>query len=516
MGEKSEAFPLRVAAIDIGSNAIRFFAAEFADPDSHAVLEAERSSVRLGHGVFLTGKLTREAMDAAVGTIAEFKERMARLGVTKSRAVATSAVREATNGERFLARVKKETGIQIEMISGSEEARLVHLAVRNRVAMGKKQWLLVDLGGGSVEVSLADHDAILWSESHTMGSVRLLEELADVGEEPGRFRRLLEEYVSTLRLPSVAEYRRPAGLIATGGNIDALARLSAVRQGPGGSLAIPLAGLRAAIARLSGLSFRQRVDELGLREDRADVIVPAALVYERLAVLAGVEEIHAPGVGVREGVALDLADEAGTARSYRDRQLQQVTAGAVALGRHYMFDEGHGEHVARLALSLFDQLRKLHGLGDADRRLLLAAAILHDIGSYVSYKRHHKHSLYLISNSELPGFTPKDMTLVANIARYHRKSEPASDHDAFVALEPRDQRRVEGLASLLRMADALDREHSRKVDSVRAQVKNKRLVLHIDGRGDLLLEKWALERKSDFFRRVYGLAVVVETTGESA
>lgn len=516
MGEKEGTFPLRVAAIDIGSNAIRFLAAEFSAAGTYTVLEAERSSVRLGHDVFLTGKLTREAMDAAVATIADFRERMAKWGVRKSRAVATSAVREATNGERFLARVKKETGVQIEVISGSEEARLVHLAVRNRVAMGKKQWLLVDLGGGSVEVSLADHEAVHWSESHTMGSVRLLEELAGVGQEPGRFRRLLEEYVSTLRIPSVAEYRRPVGLIATGGNIDALARLSTVRQGPGDSLVIPLEGLRSAIARLSGLSFRQRVEELGLREDRADVIVPAALVYERLAVLAGVEEIHAPGVGVREGVALDLADEAGTDRSYRDRQLQQVTAGATALGRHYMFDEGHGAHVAHLALSLFDQLRKLHGLGEPERRLLLAAAILHDIGSYVSYKRHHKHSLYLISNSELPGFTPKDMEVVANIARYHRKSEPASDHEAYAALEVRDQRRVEALASLLRMADALDREHSRKVDGVRAQVRNKKLVLHIDGRGDLLLEKWAIERKSDFFRRVFGLAVVVETAGESA
>ncbi len=504
--------PVRLACVDMGSNAIRFLAGEFSSEREWAVLASERRPVRLGHGVYLSGRLDPTAMDAAVAALAEFRTRMEDLGVTAYRAVATSAVRESSNRKDFVKRVKTEAGIELDVITGSEEARLVHLAVASKMALGERHWILVDLGGGSVEVSLVDGHGVLWSESHTMGSVRLLEELTEAGAEPGRFQRLLREYVATLRLPAAAGHLEVAGYIATGGNIEELAKLAATPAVNGTSV-LATDDLRAVIERLARTSFRQRVDELGLREDRADVILPAALVYERLAELAYASEILVPHVGIKEGVLVDLFAETVKLDEKEERQQREVLAGALALGRKYLFDEAHGRHVAALALELFDQLAPVHGLERADRKLLQAAALLHDIGQFVSYRAHHKHSLYLIGYSELPNFSEREMLLVANVARYHRKAEPSSGHVMYTQLEPDEQRRVSALAGMLRLADALDREHVQNVTRVTAAISDQEIVLGLEGTGDLLLEGWSLKQRAQMFASLAGRKIKFRVAG---
>jgi exopolyphosphatase / guanosine-5'-triphosphate,3'-diphosphate pyrophosphatase len=506
-------FPLRIGAIDLGSNAIRYLALEVDDQGRQSVLASDRVAVRLGHGVFVSGRLAREAMDAAVAALTAIRQRFDELGVSRLRAVATSAVREASNGEGFITRAHREAGIALEVITGSEEARLVFLAVAARMPLGDGAWVAADLGGGSVEVSLLDANGIIWSESHTMGSVRLLEELSGAGDDPGRFRRLLGEYIDTLRIPAAARARTLAGFIATGGNIEAIARLVGIDGSPSGVGVLPLATLRGVIDTLSRLSYRQRVAELGLREDRADVILPAAMVYERLCALAGAELLHVPFVGVREGVALDLVEELTHGRAYEDRHEREVLAGALAVGRRYLFDEAHGTHVSRLATSLFDQLRDAHSLGASERRLLSVAALLHDIGSFISYKRHHKHSFYLIANAELPALTPREILLAATVARYHRKAEPAADHEPYNELTRSEQASVRRLAALLRLADALDRDHRQRVQRVTVARSGKELVLQLDGAGDLLLERWSLQRRANLFESEFGVRVRLADEG---
>jgi exopolyphosphatase/guanosine-5'-triphosphate,3'-diphosphate pyrophosphatase len=503
------AWPLRVGAIDMGSNAIRYMAAEFTSPRAYTVLDEERAAVRLGHGVFLSGRLAPSAMDGAIAAMASFAARMRALGVEYYRAVATSAVREARNGEEFLERMRAEAGLELEVIGGSDEARLVYLAVRRVVPLAGREWILVDLGGGSVEVSLVDDSGILWSESHTMGSVRLLEELSEVGQEPGRFRRLLEEYTATLRLPSAAAYRSGVGFVATGGNIESLARLAGVEAPPRGFGLLPVERLQGVIDTLARMSYAQRVAELGLREDRADVVLPAAMVYLRLAQLTGAAEIHVPFVGIREGVLFDAVEALTTRPAHADRQQQELLAAAVALGRRFMFDESHARQVCAHALSLYDQLVELHGLGEEERKVLAVAALLHDTGAYISYKKHHKHSMYLIAHSELPGLSARAVNLAAVVARYHRRSEPADRHPEYAGLPARDQEAVTRLAALLRLADALDREHREKVKAVHAHLEAGTLHLRLVGDGDLYLEKWALERKSQLFKRAFKLAIKV-------
>jgi exopolyphosphatase/guanosine-5'-triphosphate,3'-diphosphate pyrophosphatase len=512
MIDEDVSFPLRVAAVDMGSNAIRFLVADFATEAQFITLVSERVPVRLGHGVYLSGRLDPAAMDAAVATVDGFRAQMAELGVEHYRAVATSAVRESKNGDEFIDRVREVTGIEIEPISGSEETRLVHLAVANRLPLGRRRWLLVDLGGGSVEVSLVDRGGTIWSESHTMGSVRLLEVLTEAGADPGRFRRLLDEYVSVLRVPAAVSTGRIAGYIATGGNIETLARLGGARPEPEASR-LAVDSLRAVIERLAAMSYRERVDGLGLREDRADVVLPAAAVYLRLAELCRAEEIIVPNVGVKEGVVLDLVDRLTRARDHADRQTREVLAGAVTVGRKYLFDEAHARHVAELALALYDQLRPLHNLGAADRKILQAAALLQVIGQFVSYKGHHKHSYYLIANTELPNFSQHEMRLVATVARYHRGADPTAQHHPFAGLSEDDQQRVRRLVALLRVAHALDRDHLQRVRDLQARIGSSWVTLHLEASGGLLLEGWSLKKKSQLFADVFRRRVRLRVAG---
>ena len=511
-GEKRPAepvrrFPFRVGCVDTGTNAIRFLAAEFTGPGRYEVLAYERIPVRLGHQVFLTGRLAESAMDAAVEAFGSFREQMSELKLDTFRAVATSAVREAKNGFEFVGRILESSSIHLEMISGSEEARLVHLAVASKVKLTGGTWILVDLGGGSVEVSLVDDMGMLWSESHTMGSVRLLEQLSEAQPDPRGFGALLSDYVSTLRIPAPAQYWSPSGFVATGGNIDALAKLANAPRDEKGVAVFPLSDLSGVMEILARLSYQERVSQLGLKEDRADVILPAATVYHHLARMAGVDTILVPDVGVKEGLILDLAEDLISHTSHEVRQEEQLTKAAMSLGRRFMFDEAHGLHVARLSLSLFDQLQALHGLGAGDRKLLLAAAILHDIGSFISRKGHHKHSLYIIKRSELPGLSPSEMLMVANVSRYHRKNTPQPTHIDFMRLSEPQRERVTKLAALLRVADALDRSHLQGVEGVAAEVRDDEVRIRLDSDGDCLLERWALGQKKTLFERTFHRSV---------
>jgi exopolyphosphatase/guanosine-5'-triphosphate,3'-diphosphate pyrophosphatase len=502
--------PLRLASIDIGSNAIRLLVGEFdRRPDTYRIIMQERLPVRMGHDVFRHGALAPEIIERAVRGLTAFRRQMDALDVTAYRAVATSAVRESRNGDSFVNRVRRTANLELEVITGSEEARLVNLAVRNRIPFAGRRFAVVDVGGGSVEVMLVTEAGIQWSESHTMGTVRLLEEFDNDGGGADRMRKLISEYTATLRITSKQNLDDVAGLIATGGNIEALAKLLKAQPDESGVSRVPVDGLREVADELAAMSYDDRVRKLDLRDDRADVILPAAFLYERVARLFGVDSLLVPHVGLREGVLLDLARNVVSHPLHENEQDRAALEGAVALGRRYDFEEAHGVHVGRLAVSLFDQLITIHDLGERDRRILLAAAVLHDVGIFISHKKHHKHSLYVIQHSEIADFSPREMLMVANVARYHRRGGPSDDHPDFVRLTEDEQDRVAMLSSLLRIADALDREHLQRVDDVSAAVRDGELLLSVHGSGDLALERWALTRKADLFRDTFGLDVAL-------
>lgn len=499
----------RFAAIDVGSNGIRLLVVEANGPDKYTIVHQERAAVRLGHNTFREGRLDPEQASAAIAALRAFQGTMHHLGVRKSRAVATSAVREASDGKVFRRRIKDELGIKLHVIDGAEEARLVHRAVRRVLDVGEDRWLIMDLGGGSLELSLADKHHIHWAESRPLGTVRLLE--AYESDDHDDFVENLHEALDRFQILRVPHRISVHHLVAAGGNIGALAQMAGLlpawdemppHDQPPAEL--PLKTLRNLAKRLETMTVDERIDQYGFRPDRADVILPAALVYERVATLFGADTILVPDVGVKEGLVLDLMDRHYHPARYKKRLRRDVEDSAYGLGRTFRFEEGHHVHVARLAADMFDQLEDLHGLGEKDRRILKAAALLHDVGKVISDAKHHKHSAYIIGNAELPGLNLKATQMAAAVARYHRKAMPKAKHPIYKDLEPKDRARVDRLAAILRVSDALDKRHAQTITRLECEVTDDELILRVEGEGSFQLQRWALAKKSDLFQKVFG------------
>jgi exopolyphosphatase/guanosine-5'-triphosphate,3'-diphosphate pyrophosphatase len=424
------------------------------------------------------------------------------------RAIATSAVREAKNGATLVERAKREARIELEAIEGIEEARLIQLAVTRRVALGDRRALLVDVGGGSTELTVVDHGETVFTMSLPLGTVRILEAYLKGAKTVDRTReRLLEEVVDRALGEAVPRLGTIDVLIGTGGNIETLAELCPTKAG---TRAIDLAAARSLFRKLCSMSPGERREAYQLRPDRADTIVPASAILLRLAHSLKASSVLSPGVGLAAGVLEELVDKffhvwdaAGEA--------ERVLEACARLGRRYQFDEAHARHICKFAAQLFDDLQRVHAFGERDRLLLRAAALLHDIGDYIHYSGHHKHSQYLIMHADIMGLSPDERAVVANIARYHRKGPPDPTHPGYRELSKEARGRVRGLAALLRIADALDREHKQKIESVRAAVDRGlgHVTLFLRGDADRELEEWTVRAKASLWRDEYDLDVVI-------
>jgi exopolyphosphatase/guanosine-5'-triphosphate,3'-diphosphate pyrophosphatase len=514
----------RLAAIDIGSNALRLRIVDVDPPSigprgprftAFRDVFVDRAPVRLGHDVFTRGFIEPGVIGAACEALRRFRAALDGAKVDRYRAVATSAAREAQNGDLFVERAEREAGIHVDVIEGAEEARLVQLAVGERLDMRDKTALLVDIGGGSTELTLitgngGDRAIAVYMRSLPVGTVRLVETFLD-GRGPidAEHRSLLEEYVDrTLgeAVPAIREITNGTVdlVIGTGGNIETLADLCPVPGAFSEGRAIEVSAMEALIDDLASKSVDERAGKYTLRPDRADTIVPGATILTRVARAFGRGTVAAPGVGLKEGVLVDLARSHFVPEDF-PAEAAALNDACLRLGRRYHFDEAHGALVARFAVKLFDDLAMRHRLGPRDRILLHAAAILHDIGDFVRYEGHHKHSYYLIANSDLMGVTPAERAIVANVARYHRKSTPQLDHDNFRALSREDRAKVKAMAAILRVADALDREHRGKVSDVSGRLEGDVCILEITGAPDRQLEEWTVRAKAGLVKEALGL-----------
>jgi len=502
--------------MDAGSNAIRLVIARAESPTDIHELATERAPVRLGHRAFTRRRLDEDTILRAVKAFRGFRELMDLYRVETWRAVATSACREARNRTELIRRIERKTGIRLEVISGEEEARLVRTAVVSACNGRLDPGIILDLGGGSLEVNLLRGGQLRKSINLPVGTVRLMETLGIDGRISGAQRELVRDVVRHHLghfLRGVAHV--PFGMAAAcGGNVEALAQI--FRGTPvAGMDTLDLRQLRRRLGEMTGREVAERMRRFRIRRDRADVIAIAALVLDAAAEMLGLRTLVVPGVGVREGVLRSLlssrfaveASRKGAARP--DPRAAEVRAGVFWFARRFDFDAPHAGHVAELALALFDQLRPVHGL-DAQARLALElGAQLHDVGRIISDRGHHRHGEYLVRYGEIPGLSEEMRQLVGCLVRYHNhKSEPDPDHRPYGDLPRETRRRIRLLSALLRLAEGLDSGHQRAVSEVRALYRIGRVEFELSGKGDLAPAAAAAQKRAGLFEREFGVTAL--------
>ena len=506
------AAPRPMAVVDMGASAIRLVVAEGSAEAPLHVLEEVSRGVLLGKDTFTHGRLGSATIEAALKALEGFRRIMDTYGVIRYRAVATSAVREASNADAFLDRVRLRTGLEVEVIDGSEENRLTYVAVRERLAqhpaLVEDDALLVEVGGGSADISFLRKGQPIHSGTYPLGSIRMRQSLGAWQGSHEQGTRLLVRHIHNV----VDDIRREMPMrdakhvFALGGDVR-FAASQIAGDVPAGEMAV---FERDAFIRfvdsLVGYDIEQLVEKYRLPQSEAETLVPALLAYRELLVETSADRVTVPDASLRIGLLLDLmrSDHPQGIEDFR----KQVLSSAAALGERYRYDAPHARNVADLAVRLFDELRAEHGLSDRHRLLLEVAALLHDIGNYVNIRGHHKHSQYLISASEIFGLSQDDMLLVSNVARYHRRAFPSKSHLPYMALDRDARVATSKLSAILRLGNALDADHLQKVKDVHVVPEDGDWVLDVEGAGDLTMERLASLARADYLTEVFGRKVI--------
>ncbi len=481
-----------IAAIDVGTNAVRLELARPAVGGGFDTLHQERDPVRPGEGVFETGSMPRPVANRLIATLRRYGA-LCRRHKARVRAVATSALREARNRDEIVRRARAEAGLLLEVVSGKEEARLICLGVLHGKP-AKERSLVVDIGGGSTEVATAvgENPTNLWSVA--LGSVRVTELFQTHARTSAKQLKLMRAYAAEAveeALPGRGTLAAKSAL-GSSGTINALVTYAAA-EGTGHATAKQIT---LAVDSLVEMGPEGRSRQFDGR--RSDIIVAGATILEAVMRRLGIERITRTDRGLRDGVLVDLM---------RRRLLGYdgtLAETAVSMGKRFYFDENHARQVARFALALFDDLAPLHRLPASARPLLEVAALLHDIGNSVSYQRHHKHTHYLIQNADIPGLADRERQIAALIARFHRRSPPELGHELLADLVPAEVALVRKASTLLRIADSLDRSHHQPVRGVRAHVSAGAVVVRVQARQPVDLELWDAQHEVPLFRRVFG------------
>lgn len=499
--------PVHIAAIDAGSNAVRLLVVRAYSAMDIEPLHNERYALRLGEGVFVRSRFSEEVFKKASKAFAHFREVMDEFAVTRYRAVATSASREAGNRKAFVRRIRQKSGIRLEVISAQEESRLGREAVFAALGPDCQARCIADLGGGSLEISVLRDHVVLQTAQLPVGTVRLMTTLNLHGvirpaqaEQVRRYLRALLESKLSSRA-NLAD-----GLtVALGGNAETLAN---VAPGPRhhGLTTIELSLLRERLPELLRMDIRERMKAHGVRRDRADVMGIAGIIFVTLGRYLNVRTLAVPAVGIREGLIHEIAKDAFSRKEpHRYNALaRQVLAGVRSFSRRLERDQRHAEHVRELSLQLFDQLQPMHHLPGDARVILESAALLHDIGHSVSHKGHHKHGEYLTMNGDIPGLEGRERALTSAVVRYHnRKAEPADHHISYAALNDNDRRLARRLASLVRIAEGLDHSHRQRISRIRAAFQRGAVGLQLEAHGDASEDIRDANRSAELFEKEF-------------
>lgn len=502
-----------VAFLDLGTNSVRLLLVRIYPNHSYATLTQQKEVIRLGEGEFADQYLQPEAMDRAVLVCGKFAELSRSYGAKEIVAVATSAVRDAKNQKEFLRRLRRDAGIDLRVIAGQEEARLIYLGIASAVHLGDKQAAFIDIGGGSTEIIAGDQKQYQFLGSLNLGAVRLStmfflpNETAPI--PPERY-ALIQRYVRNASVRTLQQMKRHRIDVAFGssGTVENLTDIAAralydrPRQRDD---TLTYADLQRVIGMLCERSLDERRKIPGINPERADIIIAGAAILDTLMQDLKIKEVRVISEhGLREGMLVDYLSRGEHAQLFRGMSVRERSV--LQLGHACGFDETHAKHIARLTLELFDSAKKagLHNLGDRERELLEYAALLHDIGAFLSYNNHHLHTHYLIRNAELLGFDQVEIAMMANTALFHRKGMPTKKHPDFAALDKRVRNSVRLMSAFVRIAEGLDRSHNGIITHAKLRAVNKTSVrLDVQANGDCQLEVWGVEDRLKALEKIF-------------
>jgi len=513
---------MRLAAIDIGTNSVHMIVVNVRADLSFEVIDQEKVMVRLGAGGLDRRLLTADAMAAALQTLSKFRLLCDRHRVDEILATATSAVREAKNGGDFLRRIAQSTGIRARVISGTEEARLIHLAAVHGVDVGRARAVVIDIGGGSVEITHGSATTMLAAKSFKLGSIRLAEQFVRTDPLSKRDEQKLVKHIRNeidRHCAQIADvgFDRVIGTSGTILSIGAVATAAASGIPPAHTrnLRVPARQVRSVRKTMVGLPLRERLRVPGLDPRRADLIVGGSILLDTILSRLGADELTLCDLALREGLILDYV------RSHRGQiaQADQIPdirrRSALALAERCQYDAVHAAQVGRLALALFDQSRVVHGLTEPARELLEFAAVMHDIGTHISYPQHHRHSYYLIKNGDLRGFDPEEVEIIALVARYHRRGAPKKTHEDYARLSSPSRRTVRILAAILRVAECLERSHAQVISGLELLNRDADFLLLVHVSDEAELELWTAGRHLEPLEQVLRKPVRLEVAART-
>lgn len=477
------------------------------------ILASDREVTRLGESVFRTGSVSEEAIARTCSVVARMADLYRKLDVIGVRAVATSAIRDAHNQKDFLERASQAAGTRVEIISGREEARLIHLGVESIWPQAGKNALIIDIGGGSAEIIAADSGGLREAFSKPLGAVRLHEIFLKTDPPEPQQLHQMQEYIQQklegpLRRLGQGKWDRVIATSATASTIaSAVARMPRTNRDEIDRRRITAADVRRLYEKLAVRDLAARRHVTGIGPRRAEIIVPGVAVLLEFLREFRLPAFYYSRAGVRDGIIADLdARKVGAELSRLSREQRHEVE---RLGRRYGVALEHARKVAEIANLLFTAIQPLHRLPSETGKALEAAAYLHDVGHFVNDASHHKHSWYVVSNSDLAGFTERERLLIAGLCRYHRKALPTPEHTAYQALTPDERRTLMLLIPILRLADNLDRSREQRIQAVECHLRDGQVLLQVRSHGDIDLEQWAAERTAEAFRLVYNRPVSV-------
>jgi exopolyphosphatase/guanosine-5'-triphosphate,3'-diphosphate pyrophosphatase len=512
---------MRLAAIDVGTNSVHMIVCRVRPDLSFEVIDREKDMIRLGAGSLGRHELPAANIALAMQTLAKFRRLAESHQVDEIIAAATSAVREADNGGDFLTAARRQVGVRVRVISGTEEARLIHLAAAYAVGIGHRRSVVIDIGGGSTEITLGTSARLEVGRSFKLGAIRLTEQFgkhdpltkSDIRKLVRHIRRQTRDYLTQLR------QRGFDRVIGTSGTMLSLGALAAgARKTPTEirRLTVRARDLTRVRERLAGMTLEERLKVPGLEPRRADLAAVCSVLVDELLTGLRAEELTLCDFALREGLVLDYIKRNSAHIRSAERYPDVRRRSAIELAERCNYWPTHAAHVARLALQLFDATATRHALGSHEREWLEYAALLHDIGTHISYEAHHKHSYYLIRHGDLRGFDPDEIEIIGLVARYHRQTPPRKSHAEFGAL-PRSRRRVVRLlGAMVRLAEGLDRSHVQVIRRVQVREDKDGLLIRLHASGDAELELWAARRHAEPLAALFDRQIRFEIAAPSA